>query len=379
MKKIKKLINITNDTAYDLSASFIPSSVKKRALFLDIETTGFSPARARLYLIGTAYLQDNDLVVEQFFAETASEDEERQLIYAFDTLSGQFDTIVTFYGSKFDLPFLKERQNRLDIPSADLVYNNKNYVDLYHHFHAYRHIFTLENFKLKSLEQFIGIKRSDDCSGRELTQIYKEYIKNADDKSLRLLLAHNDNDLTGMVHLLSLYAFDSFFAGHFTFIPAKSAVSAYRRIDGTPGAELMITCQPEYSLPAAISCSNSHYYLHADQNTAVFRIPIFRGELKYFYPNYKDYYYLPDEDTAIHKSVAAYVDQSHRQKAKAANCYTKKTGLFLPQYEELITPAFYTEYKAKISYFEIPIDPAHANLQKDYCMHILHVLKNNPC
>ena len=40
--------------------------------------------------------------------------------------------------------------------------------------------------------------------------------------------------------------------------------------------------------------------------------------LKYFYDNYKDYFYLPKEDTAIHKSVATYVDKDFRQKAKTA-------------------------------------------------------------
>ena len=126
MKRIKKLNNITNDTGYntdyDTASAFIPSSIKNRALFLDIETTGFSAAKARLYLIGTAYVQDHVLVTEQFFAETGSPDEEAALIYEFDSLAAQFDTIVTFYGSRFDLPFLKECQKRLHIPPADLVY-----------------------------------------------------------------------------------------------------------------------------------------------------------------------------------------------------------------------------------------------------------------
>lgn len=381
MKRIKKLNNITNDTGYntdyDTASAFIPSSIKNRALFLDIETTGFSAAKARLYLIGTAYVQDHVLVTEQFFAETGSPDEEAALIYEFDSLAAQFDTIVTFYGSRFDLPFLKECQKRLHIPPADLVYHNKNYVDLYVDFHAYKHIFALENYKLLSLEAFLGIKRMETRSGGELAGIYMEYIKKTDDESLRLLLSHNYEDLTGMVRLLPLYAFDSFFAGHFT--PVSSTVSTYCRIDGTPGTELSITCLLEHSLPAAVSCCCCSYYLHAGQNTAIFRVPLYQGELKYFYPNYKDYYYLPGEDTAIHKSVAAYVDRAHRQKARAASCYTRKTGSFLVQYEELITPAFYTEYKAGLSYFELPDESGRSTaLLKDYCMHMLHILKNPP-
>ena len=51
------------------------------------------------------------------------------------------------------------------------------------------------------------------------------------------------------------------------------------------------------------------------------------------YDNYKDYYYLPDEDRAIHRSVGRYVDRKHRKAARASTAICVKTGfssLFLP-------------------------------------------------
>jgi hypothetical protein len=59
------------------------------------------------------------------------------------------------------------------------------------------------------------------------------------------------------------------------------------------------------------------------------------------------------EDTAIHKSVAFYVDKEFRTKAKAANCYSKKSGRFLPQYNETFEPFFKIEFFDKHSYFEL--------------------------
>ena len=53
-------------------------------------------------------------------------------------------------------------------------------------------------------------------------------------------------------------------------------------------------------------------------------IRLCQGQLKHFYPDYRDYYYLPFEDTAIHRSVGEYVDRSARKKATAKTCYTKK-------------------------------------------------------
>ena len=75
--------------------------------------------------------------------------------------------------------------------------------------------------------------------------------------------------------------------------------------------------------------------------------------MKYFYSNYQDYYYLPAEDTAMHKSIATFVDKEHRIQATASNCYTRKKALFLPQWEVLFTPFFKRDYKAKEYFFEL--------------------------
>ena len=74
--------------------------------------------------------------------------------------------------------------------------------------------------------------------------------------------------------------------------------------------------------------------------------------LKYFYPNYKDYYYLIYEDQAIHKSVGEFVDKGARVKATKETCYTKKSGSFLPQPSSLWTPDFKNTCKDKTGFFE---------------------------
>lgn len=338
-------------------------------LFLDIETTGFSGSGSRLYLIGTAYARDGKLVSEQFFGETP--DEETMLLSAFNGLLPQFDTIVTFYGNHFDVPFLEKCRKRLHMQSG---YHNYNYVDLYETARSYRYIFGLENYKQKTLESFIGIHRTDTLSGAESTKVYEAYVRQPRQELLDSLLLHNLDDVLGMLHLLSLFSFDAFFDGGFT--PKTWTLQPYQKMDGTAGKELSVFCQLDEALPAAVSCKNDCFYLHAEKCGANFRVPLLEGILKYFYPDYKNYYYLPDEDLAIHKSVASYVEASHREKAKAANCCSKKAGLFLPQYEEVITPALYAQYKAPVSYFEWKDAFADdLSLIKRYCMHILQTLK----
>ena len=85
-------------------------------------------------------------------------------------------------------------------------------------------------------------------------------------------------------------------------------------------------------------------------------IRVYKGTLKYYYPNYKDYYYLIYEDTAIHKSVGEFVDKDARIKATKETCYTKKDGTFLPQPTDIWVPEFKTSCKDKTGFFEVRED-----------------------
>ncbi len=373
MKKINKCDNFTN---WKLVNNFLNSHNATHALFLDIETTGFSPKRASIYLIGAAYPENGSLVVEQFFADGVQEDaksEEAMLLFELSRLLERFDTIVTFYGNRFDIPFLRQRMEALHMEDPDLVYNNKNYVDLYHIFSGYKHIFQLENCKQTTFEAFLGIHRADTYDGGECIKMYQQYQKHPDINTELLLLQHNYEDVYGMVQLVGLYAFERFFSGDFEI--SGYHISSYYKIDGTVGKELTVTCQLPIPLPVPVSCGDGCFYLHGKENCAWLRIPVYEGVLKYFYPDYKDYYYLPDEDMAIHKSVAAYVDKAHRKKADAATCYTKKEGMFLPQYETVVEPAFYEVYQGQIAYFEVTGQIGQEIPLKEYCIHILQWLK----
>lgn len=392
MKKTKKCSNLTNFHDFtsdlnckiksDLTSGF--SISRDEILFLDIETTGFSPKRSRLYLTGAAYVTGSELVTEQFLA--GSPQEELQLIEYTADLISRFRTVVTFHGSRFDLPFLAGCCERLGvngkIPENAVwnsseyyaVDNNKYYVDLYKLACSIRHILGLENYKQKTIENFLGIKRKDCCQGGELISVYRQYLKQPDERLLDLLFLHNYEDLLGMVHLTSLFAYTAFLEGGFEILDVQ--LSPFCRMDGSTGKELSVTCGLSKPLPAQVTGKNSQYYLHASNDKAVFCVPFLEGTLKYFYPDYKDYYYLPKEDMAVHRSVASYVDKSHREKAKASNCYTKKTGIFLPQYEEFISPAFYTEYKAPVSWF-LWTDEMKNDWKKlkKYCMYMLDILR----
>ena len=84
------------------------------------------------------------------------------------------------------------------------------------------------------------------------------------------------------------------------------------------------------------------------KNHTSLRIPVYEGELHYFYSNYRDYYYLKKEDNGnTQKVFASFVDKEYRENAKASNCYMRKSGKFLPQYNNVMQPEFRKEYKDK--------------------------------
>ena len=91
--------------SYDFSNPMIDSTFTPDAIFFDIETTGFSPTRTSLYLIGCAVRKGQILVIDQFFADAPSE--EQDVLLSFFSLLEQYQTIISFNGIGFDIPYLK--------------------------------------------------------------------------------------------------------------------------------------------------------------------------------------------------------------------------------------------------------------------------------
>ena len=78
-------------------------------------------------------------------------------------------------------------------------------------------------------------------------------------------------------------------------------------------------------------------------------MPIRQGRLKYFFPDWKNYYYLPQDDQAVHKSIGAFVDCSRRIPATARTCYQHAAGRFVavPGPVPENCRAFYSGYHVK--------------------------------
>ena len=103
-------------------------------------------------------------------------------------------------------------------------------------------------------------------------------------------------------------------------------------------------------LPKRLLFGHDQLYLNASGTHGTLTIPIYLGTLRHYYTDYKNYYYLPLEDVAIHKSVATYVDTCNRKKATKENCYTKRTGEFTRCFDDTYSEVFKEQSKSKLLY-----------------------------
>ncbi len=347
----------TLDNNIDALASSLEVTTEeliKKILYFDIETTGFSAKNTHCYLIGCVFYKDGNWNYIQWFADSVSD--EILVIWNFFNFAADYRYIAHFNGDGFDIPYLLDKCKMLRMP-----YNFDNYIsiDLLKAAKSVKELLKLENYKQKTIESFLGIYRDDKYSGGELINVYNELPKLAllEDKtayndSCNLLLLHNHDDICALVKLTSIF-------NYLHIEPINIDNNLYYNINdttdygGDPVKEIIFSYKLPFSVSSAVSLGKEPYYFKLTGNTAYLRVRMLEGELKHFFPNHKDYYYLPDEDKAIHKSVALYVDKNFRTQAKAVNCYIKKSGVFLPLITESEPPHFKVNYSDKQIYTEL--------------------------
>lgn len=327
------------------------------ALLFDIETTGLSWRRSHLYLLGALFMRENGWYLRQWLCQRPSEEE--LVLDAFSSLAKEKKLLVHFNGKSFDVPYLMHRYTIYQKPHP---FSLCDQLDLFQQIQPFQKLLGMERMRQRDLEERRGIRREDPFSGKDLIACYQSYLRTGDERQRQILLLHNREDLTGMVSLLDFLWIPRLFRGKGEFL------LQYEDCREQAVFRLTLSSPLPVSLDLAASCCR----LKGIHKEAVLTVPRYRGTLKYFYENYREYYYLPVEDEAIHKSVGQYVDSHHRQKATASNCYRKVTGSFLPQKTSLFTPVFRDSIHSDLLYFQ-PEDTWFRDTERSqqYVRHLL--------
>ena len=332
---------------------YLPSEYQeKKALYFDIETTGLSAQSSYVYLIGCAYEENGTYFLTQWMCTEPAE--EKELLCLFFEKAEKYDLLLHYNGTGFDLPFLEKKAKR---HCLSYLLSHMESLDLYAVARRLKSYLSTEDLKLKSLEQFFCFTRTDTFSGGELIEVYAQFLglyrlnemtnhsKEREVTALgHVLLLHNAEDIKNLPSLTVLLFLQNL-SKELTAERLQPALSnalpdspalrkALENIKLTPTAVSIEYAFP-FTLPVGFELhlpfDDRVITLTLNKNGIVMlHLPVFSGELKYFYPNPADYYYLPLEDCAMHKSVASFVEKEYRKKATAATCYTKTTGTFVP-------------------------------------------------
>ena len=216
-----------------------------------------------------------------------------------------------------------------------------------------------------TVEKYLGIIREDKYSGKELIDTYKEFIKVFSLEKLKEnfersnilkndLLLHNEEDIIDLLEVSKIKYLDELLSGNVIF-------DNYRLEKDT----LIINYYTDYYIPlkkkTIVEEEKCRIIIDDNDNNACLDelnkirviVPIFDRNLKYFYPDYKNYYYLINEDMAIHKSVAKFVDKEYREQAKPTNCYIKKDDRFVPAFSTMNVPKFKESYDSSESAYQL--------------------------
>ena len=368
-----KLIESTFDLCPDLSVFDIPA--ENKALFFDIETTGFVAARTSLYIIGCVFKQNNNWLYRQWFLE--NHNEEPDVLREFSEFLSNFDTIIHFNGATFDIPYMSQKYARYKQPSP---FAELNSIDIYKCIAPCKKLLSLNSLKQKACEEFLGLFREDIFSGGDLIELYKVYAETFDKKLLEVLLLHNREDLSGMLSILPMLNYPKLFSVSPAF--KKHSVCSYTSMDGSNSEELFLEFVYPFEIPVSFKyCAEHNILMSFEGSSLKMRIPIHSAELKFFYPNYKDYYYLPVEDCAMHKSVSQFVDKAFRQKATAANCYSKKSGNFIPFNAKSVKKdfeyrIFREEYNSATAFLELPGNNSSVDCNEFYTAYLSLITEN---
>ncbi|GMQ61809.1 ribonuclease H-like domain-containing protein [Vallitalea maricola] len=322
-------------------------------LFFDIETTGFSYRKNIVYLIGCIYFANGKPTMIQWLAE--NENDEYAVLYEFIKFSNDFKRIIHYNGTSFDIPFITKKALLYKID------NNLSYIeniDIYKLVRPCKHVLNLENCKLKTIEKYLGIFRKDTFTGGELIRQYIDFTESKSDIEKTNLLLHNEEDLIGLIKVLKILDYVD------TYNNLKHNNISYK-VNDIDISELIMTIHlsANTEVPFDYSFTFDNYYIHIKHKKLFIKIRLLNDELKFFFDNYKDYYYIHSEDQAVHKYVAKYIDKSNKTKATSETCYIKKRGIFIPLLDTYIVKnekIFYLSKNNKTKYVQLQ-DDIHNN------------------
>ena len=227
------------------------------------------------------------------------ESDEYEMLAALSDALDSIRRIITFNGNAFDLPHLHQKYKAFDLMDP---LQGKQYLDLMLRLKPISRFLALPSGKLADFAGFLHLAQpdaSDEASFR--------FHPGAEDKHE----ASTPNDALYTLECMSLLHYADF-------------LDQGARIREVTTDEERVIFRLHYpdGFPVGFSVHDSGFHLRfSEDGTVLLSSRICNGSIRYYHTDVKNYWYLPLEGYAIHKSAAQYVDKSRREKAVRENCY----------------------------------------------------------
>lgn len=165
--------------------------------WLDTETTGLAGGTGTyVFLIGVATVDDGGISLTQYFLRDLAA--EPEMLDDVRTHLQRFDALVTFNGTRFDLPLLQTRfllcRIRADLETTQHLDVMGLARRLWHR--------RLGGYSMALLEQTIlKVERAADVPGWMIPSLYVQFLHTGDVDLLEPVFAHNAHDILSLVAL----------------------------------------------------------------------------------------------------------------------------------------------------------------------------------
>ena len=281
-------------------------------LYFDIETTGLSANRSDLYLIGLGYIDDGIFYTIFLFNDDGQS--EPEMLSEFAKYISSYKYIISYNGDTFDIPYMQTKMSQFNI---DCNFDNIISIDIYKTTRKYKKLFNLSSVKQVDVENLVGFQRNIFISGGRLINTYKEYLSSSSENLLNDLMTHNHDDVRGLISITEFLNLPMAYS-HLDILEIRKADDSINFICAIP------------DLPCRVTFANPDMCINTIGNQLNVSVPVVHKTMNFYFKDYKNYYYLPMEGMAIHKSMAAYVDNSHKERATKETAFTPVNDTFIP-------------------------------------------------
>lgn len=172
----------------------------ERIAWLDTETTGLAGGTGTyVFLIGLGAVEDGQFVLTQYFLSHLAH--EAEMLETISQDLRRYDALVTFNGTRFDLPLL---QTRFLLSRMRPTFDTEAHLDL---MTLARRLWyrRLGGYSMGLLEQLVlKVERFVDVPGWQIPSLYVQYLHTGDLDSIEPVFAHNTSDVLSLLALHGL-------------------------------------------------------------------------------------------------------------------------------------------------------------------------------